>query len=77
MGGKVGWGSDGVGIDVVIPDEQGGLTCVEERVGRTRVERGELDCTCIEAADRRSSSIASGCGVSEYVAPPPVLFLAC
>ena len=30
MGGKVGWGSDGVGSNVVTPNEQGGLTCVEE-----------------------------------------------
>ena len=73
----MGWGSDGVGSNVVTPDEQSGLTCVEERVGRTCVERGGLDRTCVEAADRRSSSIASGCGVPEYVAPPPVLFLAC
>ena len=30
MGGKVGWGSDGVSSNVVTPNEQGGLTCVEE-----------------------------------------------
>ena len=30
MGGKVGWESDGVGSNVVTPDEQGGLTRVEE-----------------------------------------------
>lgn len=77
MGGKVGWGSDGVGSNVGTPDEQSGLTCVEGRVGRACVGRGGLDCTCREAADRRSSSIASGCGVPKCVAPPPVLFLAC
>ena len=75
-GGKVGWGSDGVSSNVGTPDEQGGLICVEERVGRTCIGRGGLDRTCREAADRQSSSIASGCGVPECVAPPPVLFLA-
>ena len=30
MGGKAGCGSDGVGSDVVIPDEQGGLGCIED-----------------------------------------------
>ena len=44
MGGKVGWGSDGVGSNVVTPDEQGGLTCVEEHVVRTCVGRGGLVC---------------------------------
>ena len=76
-GGKVGWGSDGVGGNVSTPDEQGGLTCVEERVGRTCIGRGGLVRTCREAADMRSSSIASGCGVPECAAPPLVLFLAC
>ena len=37
MGGKVGWGSDGVGSNVVTPDKQGGLTCVEEHAVRTCV----------------------------------------
>ena len=73
MGGKVGWGNDGIGSNVGTPDKQGELTCVEECVGRTCVGRGWLDCTCREAADRRSSSIASGCGVTKCVA----LFLAC
>ena len=77
MGGKVGWGSDGVGSNAVTPDEQGRLTYVEEHVVRTCVGRGGLDITCIEVADSRSSSIASGCWVPECIAPLPVLFLAC
>ena len=74
MGGKVEWRSDGVGSNV---DTLGGLTCVEELVGRSVVGRGVLDRTGKEAADRRSSSMASGCGVLECTVSPPVLLLAC
>ena len=62
----MGWGSDGVGSNVGTPDKQGGLTCVEERVSRTCVGRGWLDCTCREAADRQSSSIASGASLNVW-----------
>ena len=59
IGGNVGWRSDSVCSNVGTPV---GLTCVEELVGRTVVGRGESDCTCKEAEDRQSSSIASAVG---------------
>ena len=76
MGGKAGCGSDGVGSDVVIPDEQGGLGCIEDLIVAACVRRGGSVRTCIEAAERRSSSIASGCVVLGCVASTPVLFWA-
>ena len=73
MGGKAVCGSDGVGSDVVIPDEQG---CIEDLIVAACVRRGGSVRTCREAAERLSSSIASGCVVLGCVASTPVLFWA-